>query len=241
MSGPRDPSERAPCPFGACDGSGFVVDEDTRVATPCQCRPQVVARARASALRARIPQRYRNVSFDRPPVPQISEPVVRVVRRFVADIDRNIEEGRGLWFQGPSGTGKTTLAMLVSRAAMEAGRSVALYSMPRLLGELRATYREGSAMEDVELLERLAHVDVLHIDDLGAERRNDWVLEQLYVIINSRYEEQRSVVITTNVTDPGQLAEQVTPRIVSRLEEMCELLPLYSADARKPVFDVPAA
>jgi DNA replication protein DnaC len=200
-----------------------------------------VARTRGSALRARIPKRYRNVSFDRPPVPQISEPVVRVVRRFVGDIVRNLDRGRGLWFQGPSGTGKTTLAMLVSGAAMEAGRSVAIYSMPRLLSELRATYREGAAMDDVELLDQLADVDLLHIDDLGAERRNDWVLEQLYVIINSRYEEERSVVITTNVTDPGQLAEQVTPRIVSRLEEMCELLPLYSADARKPVYDVPAA
>jgi DNA replication protein DnaC len=131
--------------------------------------------------------------------------------------------------------------MLVSRAAMEAGRSVAIYSMPRLLSELRGTYREGSAMDDLELLDQLADVDLLHIDDLGAERRNDWVLEQLYVIINSRYEEERSVVITTNVTDPAQLAEQVTPRIVSRLEEMCELLPLWSADGRKPVFDAPAA
>lgn len=228
------------CPFGVCDGTGFVVDEASRVAAPCECRSMVVAKMRSTALRARIPKRYANVSFDRPPVPQISEPVVRVVRRFVADVERNLDLGRGLWFQGPSGTGKTTLAMLVSRAAMEAGRSVAIYSMPRLLSELRGTYREGSAMDDLELLDQLASVDLLHIDDLGAERRNDWVLEQLYVIINSRYEEERTVVITTNVTDPAQLAEQVTPRIVSRLEEMCELLPLWSADARKPVFDAPA-
>jgi DNA replication protein DnaC len=229
------------CPFDACDGTGFIVDEATRVATPCQCRAHVVAKMRSTALRAHIPKRYANVSFDRPPVPQISEPVVRVVRRFVGAIEANLDAGRGLWFQGPTGTGKTTLAMLVSRAAMEAGRSVAVYSMPRLLSELRGTYREGSAMDDLELLDQLANVDLLHIDDLGAERRNDWVLEQLYVIINSRYEEERSVVITTNVTDPAQLAEQVTPRIVSRLEEMCELLPLWSADARKPVFDAPAA
>jgi DNA replication protein DnaC len=234
-------TESVGCPFGICDGSGFVVDEDSRVATPCRCRSQVVAKIRSTALRARIPRRYANVGFDRPPVPQISEPVVRVVRRFVGDIEANLDAGRGLWFQGPSGTGKTTLAMLVSRAAMEAGRSVAIYSMPRLLSELRGTYREGSAMDDLELLDQLADVDLLHIDDLGAERRNDWVLEQLYVIINSRYEEERSVVITTNVTDPAQLAEQVTPRIVSRLEEMCELLPLWSADGRKPVFDAPAA
>ena len=97
---------------------------------------------------------------------------------------------------GPVGTGKTTLAMLVSKAALEAGRSVAIYSLPRLLNEIRDTHR--AERSHVDLLDRLTAVDLLHIDDVGAERTTDWVLEELYSIVNARYEDQRSMVITTN-------------------------------------------
>ncbi len=57
------------------------------------------------------------------------------------------------------------------------------------------------------------------------------MLEQLYAIVNARYEEERSIVITTNLRRE-ELAEQITERTVSRLKEMCEVLPLYGADAR---------
>ena len=89
---------------------------------------------------------------------------------------------------GPVGTGKTTLAMLVSKAAIKAGRSVAIYSLPRLLNEIRDTHR--SERSHVELLDRLTAVDLLHIDDVGAERTTDWVLEELYSIVNARYEDR---------------------------------------------------
>ena len=107
--------------------------------------------------------------------------------------------GKGLWLFGDVGTGKTTLAMLVSKAALEAGHSVAIYSLPRLLNEIRRTYEEGSDSSYVQLLDRLAEVDLLHVDDLGAEKSSAWVLEQLYAIVNSRYEAERAMVITTNL------------------------------------------
>ena len=116
----------APCPLGVCDGSGFVVDEDARVAVPCSCRPQQVERRRARSLSAVIPRKYRGVSFDRPPVTQISPPIVAAVRRYVDEIDERLDTGDGLWLQGDVGTGKTTLAMLASRSALDAGRSVAI-------------------------------------------------------------------------------------------------------------------
>ena len=72
----------------------------------------------------------------------------------------------------------------------------------------------------LDLARRPRHVDLLHLDDLGAERATDWVLEQLYSIVNARYEEERSLVITTNL-DPEQLAEQIGPRTVSRISEIC--------------------
>jgi DNA replication protein DnaC len=219
-----------PCPFDACDGSGFVLDEESNTAYDCRCRPQRVALAKARHLSAVIPRRYADVSFERPPVTDIDPQVVVATHRFADTIDKQLDAGRGLWFMGPVGTGKTTLAMLVSKAALRAGRSVAIYSLPRLLNEIRDTHR--SERSHVELLDRLTAVDLLHIDDVGAERTTDWVLEELYSIVNGRYEDQRSIVITTNILDREALCEQISARTVSRLTEMCDELPLLGHDRR---------
>jgi DNA replication protein DnaC len=221
-----------PCPFGLCDGDGFVIDEATRVAVPCRCRPGRVERRRARSLSAVIPRRYRGASFDRPPVSDMPAAQVQVVRRYVRDLDANLEAGRGLWFFGDVGTGKTTLAMLVSRTALERGRSVAIYSLPRLLAEIRQTFETAAEGSYVDFLDRLAAVDLLHVDDVGAEKTSEWVLEQLYAIVNARYEEERSILVTTNL-ERDELVEQVRERTVSRLEEMCTLVPLFGEDARR--------
>jgi DNA replication protein DnaC len=225
------------CPLGVCDGSGFVVDEATNTATDCACRAQRLTRARSRSLSGVIPRKYRGVSFDRPPVTEIAPVVTTAVRRYVGRIDDQLDAGRGLWFFGSVGTGKTTLAMLVSRHALEAGRSVAIYSLPRLLAEIRTTFDDDRSGSYVDLLDRLTAVDLLHIDDVGAERTSPWVLEQLYAIVNARYEDERAIVITTNL-EREALAEQITERTVSRLEEMCEVLPLWGDDARRFRADV---
>ena len=229
-------SDPEPCPFQLCDGTGFVVDEASRMARPCRCRPGRVERRRARSLSAVIPRKYHDVAFDRPPVTDLPAPQVQMVRRFVRDIDANLDAGRGLWFEGDVGTGKTTLAMLVSRAALDAGRSVAIYSLPRLLAEIRATFEDDSEGSYVDFLDRLAVIDLLHIDDVGAERSSEWVLEQLYSIVNARYEDERSMVITTNLAR-APLEEQIGRRTVSRLKEMCDPVPLYGEDARSSYGD----
>jgi DNA replication protein DnaC len=218
------------CPLGVCDGSGFVFDEQTNTAYDCGCRPQKIVQAKARSLSAVIPKRYRDASFDRWPVTEIDPPIVAATRRFADTIDAKLDAGRGLWFMGQVGTGKTTLAMLVSKAALDAGRSVAIYSLPRLLNEIRDTHR--AERSHVALLDRLASVDLLHVDDVGAERTTDWVLEELYSIVNARYEDERSMVITTNITDHEALCEQITERTVSRLAQMCDQLPLSGDDRR---------
>src|SRR5579859_1557063 len=218
------------CPFDACDGSGLLYDEDSNTAYDCRCRRQIIAQRKARSLSAVIPRRYRDAAFDRYPVTEMEQTVVAATRRFVHDVDRHLDAGRGLWFMGPVGTGKTTLAMLVSKAALEAGRSVAIYSLPRLLNEIRETH--GTDRSHVALLDRLTAVDLLHIDDVGAERTTDWVLEELYSIVNGRYEDQRSIVITTNILDREALCEQIAERTVSRLTEMCDELPLIGEDHR---------
>ena len=229
----RGSAAASACPLGVCDGSGFVVDEATNTAVDCACRAARIAAARTARLEGRIPKLYRGVSFDRPPISDMARTApdqIRSVRRYVQAIDANIDGGRGLWIQGSVGTGKTTLAMLVSKAALDAGRSVAIYSLPRLLNLLRESMESDGGLLD--LLDRLTAVDLLHIDDVGAQRTTEWVLEELYSIVNARYEDKRSIMITTNITVADELREQITARTVSRLTEMCDQLQLLGHDHR---------
>jgi DNA replication protein DnaC len=228
------------CPLGICDGSGFIVDEADDSAVVCRCRKER-QRKRSGDLSAVIPRRYRGLSFDRPPITEIPDSVTRKIRQYVRDLDANVDAGKGLWLYGDVGTGKTSLAMLVSAQALEAGRSVAIYSVPRLLAEIRMTFDEASERTYVDLLDRLGQVDLLHLDDLGAEKTSPWVLEQLYAIVNARYEDERAMVITTNL-DRDALVEQIGERTVSRLEEMCDPVPLHGEDRRSPFsISLPAA
>jgi DNA replication protein DnaC len=217
------------CPFELCDGSGWLYDEARNTAYDCRCRPQIVARAKARSLSAVIPARYRDVAFDRFPVTEMDPGVVTATRRFADRIEERLDAGRGLWFMGPNGTGKTTLAMLVTKAALRAGRTAARYTLPDLLRQIRQTFETGS---HVDLFKQLTEVDLLQIDDIGAEQSTPWVLEELYSIVNARYEEQRSMVITTNILDRDLLCQQITERTVSRLTEMCDELPLLGHDHR---------
>jgi DNA replication protein DnaC len=219
------------CEVSVCDGSGWIeIDEST--AKPCGCRAIKAKRAASRRLGTGIPKRFRGVGFERKPIADMDPTLTRQIRGFVRDIDGNLDRGRGLWMFGDVGTGKTSLAMLVSKAALEAGRSVAIYSMPRLLADIKETYEDRSEHSYMQLFDRLVGVDLLHIDDLGAEKRTEWVLEQVYSIINERWQEQRSIVVTTNLIDVDDLRDQIGPRTVSRLHEMCELIPIMGRDRR---------
>jgi DNA replication protein DnaC len=195
-----------------------------------------MARKRAAAVAGRLPRRFREIGFDREPVPAIERAnphVVREVRAYAASVSARLAEGRGIWFTGDVGTGKTTLAMLVSKAAMEADHTVAIYSLPRLLAMLRDTYGDASPYSLTDLIDRLCAVELLHVDDVGAEQTSPWVLEQLYTIVNTRYEDGRALVLTTNL-DEEHLERQIGSRTVSRIFEMCGTpLPMFGDDQRK--------
>ena len=197
-----EPQEAVACPFNECDGSTWIVVEGTNDARPCRCRDQRVRKAVSGGIGTGIGRRFLEVSFDREPIVSLDPVVLRQVRAFVRAIADNLETGRGLWFDGPVGTGKTSLAILVAKAAKDAGRSYAVYPVPRLLAEIKRTFDRDASDTYLGFFRRLCTVDVLVLDDLGAEKQTEWVLEQLYSIVNERWQDRRAIVVTTNIPDP---------------------------------------
>lgn len=239
-----EPFREQACPLGVCDGSGWILGPED-VARPCECRAERLRKGRSRGVASAIPARYRGVSFDRPPVSDMardmtSRHVVQAARDFCENLDRNLEQGNGLWLMGDTGTGKTTLGMLVASQALAAGKTVAVYFTPKLLNRIRQTFQEADSENAyTTFFDQVTSVDLLYIDDLGSERHTDWVVEQLYAVINERYESQRSVLVTSNARgDVGageqELREQIGARTVSRLIEMCgDPLPLFGPDHRE--------
>jgi DNA replication protein DnaC len=239
-----EPFREQACSVGVCDGSGWILGPED-VARPCECRGERLSRGRGRGVASAIPARYRGVSFDRPPVADMARDmmarhVVQSARDYVDNLDANIAAGRGLWFMGGTGTGKTTLGMLIASEALKAGKSVGVYFTPKLLTRIRQTYQEADTENAYsQFFERVTSVDLLYIDDLGSERRTDWVVEQLYAVVNERYENQRPMLVTSNAEDEvvaesqKQLEEQIGRRTISRLVEICgDPLPLLGSDHR---------
>jgi DNA replication protein DnaC len=205
----------------------MVVDWEANETYRCRCWPEQVQRRRSRRLSREIPKRFRNIGFEREPVPSIARTapdVVRAVRRYCERVDEMLERGEGMWFLGSPGTGKSHLAYLISQAALAA-------TGPRLLDEIRRTYGDEDSGSTLDLIDRLTSVELLHVEDLAVARPTDWVLEQLYNIINGRYENEKSIVFTCDLTgdaedgsdamDPTWLARHITMRNFSRLVEMC--------------------
>jgi DNA replication protein DnaC len=225
------------CPFGECDGSGFVIDEAADAAIPCRCRERRIASARARSLDHEIPRKFRDVALDRNPVRSILATMlpgqVAEYREFCTRIEDRLDRGKGIWFKGDRGTGKTTLAMLVSIHAIRARRSVGIYTAPKLLEAIRATYADDSPISLTALTDRLRAVDLLHVEDMAVPRTNEWVLEQLYTIVNDRYQDQRSVMFTADVEGIRDLGERIGERTMSRLIEICgDPIMMHGSDHR---------
>lgn len=241
------------CPLGVCDGSGFEIDEQTNSARDCACRTQLVANARARHLRDRVPRRYLNLSWDRHPLTTLAkDPLnadsVRKVKRYCADIQRNLAEGKGLWLMGHTGTGKTTLGYTIAATAAHERHSVLSFNAVALLNRLRDTIDPDSRERRSDVIRTLAEVELLHIEDLRVVRPTEWVLEQLYLIVNARYEEQRAIVFTSDVEsdadgplayDARELADHVGMRTFSRLIEICGDPTVIAGRDNRLDYDVP--
>ena len=179
-------------------------------------------------LRQTIPKHFRDLAWDRHPLSEIADlhpSPVAAVRRFCDRITDNLDDGRGLWLYGNKGTGKTTLAYMVARTALDRGRSVLSLNTVDLFNRLSESYRDGARWTTAEIIDGAATVDLLQLEDLTAPRESEWISEQLYTIVNFRYEAGKSIVFTSDVPtgrapDPGALAERIGERTFSRLVAM---------------------
>lgn len=221
---PTAPPEPAVCP--ECHGGGYVVTEQGTL-TPCGCGSLDRFHTEERLARAGIPERYVNKtldtfqsrSTDRRRQEQLQK-IVHAAKAYASGFHLREENMPGLLFRGGTGVGKTHIAIGILREVVRNGYTGLYCNVTELLARLRSTYEKDSAVGESEVIEEYLECDLLVLDDLGNESTSPWVLDRLYLLINSRYESSRPVIVTTNC-DETALKEKVGPRIASRLYEMC--------------------
>ena len=148
----------------------------------------------------------------------------------VAFCDNFTEDSKGLRLTGNYGCGKTHLTASIIHRLAERGIGGVFVVVPELLRAIRRGYNQQNDDSD-RLVKLTEEAPLLVLDDLGAEKPSDWVREQLYVIINRRYENMLPTIVTTNCTTQ-ELVERVGQRTVSRLIEMTTPIKITAQDYR---------
>lgn len=145
----------------------------------------------------------------------------------------NIITGKGLSLTGTVGTGKThLLAAIIDYIARVKKRlnlnNIVYRTTPAMLNEIRNSY-ENKDFEDV--INNFKECHLLIIDDLGAEKTTDWVLDIFFEIIDSRYSDLRPIIIASNLTNI-EIKQKLDERIMSRIYEMSKGIKLTGKDYR---------
>lgn len=154
-------------------------------------------------------------------------------RNFVTEVERG-EEPPGLLLAGAWGTGKTHLAAATAIALVDvlgnaASRHLRFEVTPKLLAETRASYKREDSEDP---LAAAMAIQILILDDVGAEKITEWVREQLFLLVNERYNYQRPTLVTTNCS-MEELEDRIGQASVSRIMEMCQGVALEGEDWRK--------
>ena len=187
---------------------------------------------------AGIPPRYAKCDLDSFRTNNDSlASAVRLARRFA---DGFPVVDKGIFFLGKPGLGKTHLAVaIVKQVIRNANARAVFYDVRELLKEIRNTYNPVVRSTESDVIGPVMQAELLVLDDLGAEKTSEWVEETLNLIVNTRYNERRPTIFTSNyeplddLRDPENLIVRVGYRMWSRLHEMCEFVKLESVDYRE--------
>jgi DNA replication protein DnaC len=146
---------------------------------------------------------------------------------------------QGLLLMGPVGVGKTHLAVSILKGLTERGISCMFYEFGSLLKEIQGSYNTATQSSELRVLAPVFLADVLVLDELGASKPTEWVRDTMNHIINTRYNDRRVTVFTTNYLDERRtdreetLEDRVGTRLRSRLFEMCKTVSIAGDDFRK--------
>jgi len=225
------------------------LDEVANSVQRCQCALQreIALRLRA----ARIPPRYRHCNLeDYHPENESQQKAQKFCQRFIDQFP--LVEG-GLLFTGNCGVGKTHLAIaILAKLIEEKGVYGLFYDFRDLLREIQHSWNPVSQSSEIEVLRPVLETELLVLDELGANKPTAWVQDTMTHIINSRYNEKRITIFTSNFPDEQDdsrsdrhaelvsrreetLTDRVGVRLRSRLYEMCKLVEIRGDDFRKSV------
>lgn len=143
--------------------------------------------------------------------------IVTACKRYAVDFEDNLHRGMGLLLYGMVGTGKTFLAACIANALIDSGYRVRMTNFSAIADEL------WNAEDKAEYIEHLCKYDLLVLDDLGTERKTDYMDEMVYKVVNARYVAGKPMVVTTNLStaELGQQQDMAKQRIYDRLIERC--------------------
>jgi DNA replication protein DnaC len=217
-----------------CYGSGMEVVPG-KGARQCECRKQ---KSHTNLLdKVRIPKRYADCHFHsyrafNPSQERAFKYASKLTMEYPA-IDR------GLLFMGTVGVGKTHLAVSILKGLTERGFSCLFYEFGALLKGIQDSYNTSTQTSELKVLAPIFDAEVLVLDEIGASKPTEWVRDTMAHIINTRYNDKKLTIFTTNYLDERRterdetLEDRIGVRLRSRLYEMCRTVAIGGEDYRK--------